>query len=337
MQGVNQDNLIVLLPFGSTLYGTEVTIDDLTEEEKKNTDEYLSDRDYKGIYLPSKSDILWNRVKKSLKFDSKENPNIKNTSDDIDCEIYSIHHFIKMALSGDTAAMDMLHCPENLIIESSPIWELMVKNRSKFYTKNLKSLVDYARGQAAKYGVKGSRIYDAEKVMEFFNQFDPDTNNPRLKEIWDRLPSGEHIYKLPPDPRTRLRMYQLCNRNMQETARVCYVRDEIVKRFLNDYGSRARMAAENKGIDWKAVSHAVRAGSQLRELLTTGNITFPLIEREFIKKVKLGRFSYLCMGLYLDNMVDELEELNKNSSYPMEPDGEYWENFLIEIIEEYAK
>jgi len=182
-------NIIVLTPFGSSLYGTDVTMDDLTEKEKLESDKYLSDKDYKGIYLPTKKEMYLNKIAKSRKFDSKKNSNAKNNPDDIDCELYSIQYFLKMALSGDTAAMDILHCPEKSLINSSDIWKEIVNNRSKFYTKNLKTLVDYVRGQAAKYGVKGSRLADAKNVLNFLNQFDPNSNNPRLKEIWDELPS----------------------------------------------------------------------------------------------------------------------------------------------------
>ena len=329
-------NIVVLMEFGSNLYGTQVTIDDLNEEEKLNSNDYLSDKDYKGVYIPTKDEIESRDFLKSISFNSKEDSKSKNTPDDIDCELYSIQYFIELALNGDTHAMDMLHCPSNSWIKTTRVWKSIVVNRSKFYTKSLKSFVDYARGQAAKYGVKGSRIADAQNVMKFLDQFDLKTNNPKLKEVWDQLPEGDHIFKIPPDPNKKhsLWMYEVCSRKAQDTAKVCYVRD-IVKRFLDDYGQRARLAAKNKGVDWKAISHAVRAGFQLKELLTKGTITFPLEDREFIKKVKLGRFAYFCVGVYLDCMVDELEELNNNSYFPDKPNYEFWSNFLISYLDHY--
>lgn len=333
---LNDLNIIVLMPFGSNLYGTEVNMDDLTDKEKTESDNYLSDRDYKGIYLPTKKDIYLNTISKSRKFDSKIDSNAKNTPDDIDCEIYSLQYFLKMALDGDTAAMDMLHCPEDLLIQSSDIWKNMVSNRSKFYTKNLNTLVSYARGQAATYGIKGSRLSDAKNVLDFLDQFDKYSYNPRLSEIWEQLPTGEHINKLPQDPKTKLRMYEVCNRKSQETSKVCYLQD-MIKRFYDKYGERARKAANNEGIDWKAISHAIRAGSQLKEIINNGTITYPLSDRDFIKKVKLGRYSYFCIAVYLDCMIDELELMNKNSQLPIEPDYEFWDDFLISTIDSYLQ
>ena len=333
---LNEFNIVVFIPFGSFLYGTEINMEDLNKEEQKNSKKYLSDKDYKGIYLPNKLDMYTNKIKKSFRFDSKNDQNVKNTSDDIDCEVYSLQHFIELALRGDTEAMDMLHCPKEKIIKGSEVWDKIVENKHRFFTKNLKTLVDYARGQAAKYGVKGSRVSDAQNVMKFFEKFDKDSNNPKLKDVWDQLPEGEHIFKSY-DERVGLHMYEVCNRKAQETACVCYVRDEIIKKFLGKYGKRARMAANNEGIDWKAISHAVRAGSQLKEIIMDGTITYPLEDREFIKKVKLGRYGYFCIANYLDDMLDQLEELNKNSSLPMKPYYEFWKNFTLRVVEEYVK
>lgn len=329
-------NIIVLLPFGSSLYGTEITIDDLNEKEKLEPNNYLSDKDYKGIYLPTKEEIYNNTIQKSRKFNSKKDQNAKNTPDDIDCEIYSLQYFLKMALSGDTTAIDMLHCPEESWIKSSDIWNIMVKNRSKLYTKNLQTLVEYARGQAAKYGVKGSRLSDAKNVLDFLNQFNCDDNNPKLKDIWDQLPEGEYVYKLPPDQKTGLRMYEVCNRKTQETAKACYCKN-MVQTFYDEYGERAKKASRNEGIDWKAISHAIRAGLQLEEIIVKGTLTFPLADREFIKKVKLARYSYFCVAIYLDCMIDKLEIMNRKSSLPLEPDHKFWNDFMISTIDKYVR
>jgi len=46
--------------------------------------------------------------------------------------------------------MDMLHAPENMILQKTKIWDEILLNKQKFYTKNLKSFIDYARRQASK-------------------------------------------------------------------------------------------------------------------------------------------------------------------------------------------
>lgn len=77
--------------------------------------------------------------------------------DDVDVEIYSLHYFIHLACQGETVALDMLHAPDEMIEVSSPLWEEIVKLRDRFYTKNLRAFIGYARRQAAKYGINGTR------------------------------------------------------------------------------------------------------------------------------------------------------------------------------------
>ncbi len=93
--------------------------------------------------------------------------------------------------------MDMLHAPENMILQKSKIWDAILKNKQKFYTKNLKSFIDYARRQASKYGIKGSRINAALQVLEILKEEDP---SKKMKAVWPRLPRVEHCYDVAPDP-----------------------------------------------------------------------------------------------------------------------------------------
>ena len=70
-------------------------------------------------------------------------------------------------------------------------------------------------------------------------------------------------------------------------------------------------------IDWKAVSHAVRYASQLEELFTTGDITFPLKGREFIAKIKAGELDYTSVvAPYLHTLIDAVEIEASLSIFP---------------------
>ena len=146
-------NNIVKMVFGSHLYGTDTS---------------ASDKDYKGVFLPSKEDIFLGKIPKSVNL-STNLTHDKNTPDDVDTEIYSLHYFIKLACAGETIAMDMLHAPGEMILVHTAIWDEIVRNRKKFYTKNLRAFVGYARRQAAKYGIKGSRLNDAKGVLDYLD------------------------------------------------------------------------------------------------------------------------------------------------------------------------
>lgn len=306
-------NLIVKMKFGSHLYGT-------------NTED--SDVDYKGVFLPSKREILLNHIPKCRSF-STGNDLIKNNPDDVDEEIYSFHYFIKLACDGQTVAIDMLHAPDNMLIESSDIWKKIVKQKQRFYTKNLNSFVNYARRQASKYGIKGSRLNAALRVLNLLKSNDPES---RLRDVWSRLPRNEYCHDIGIDP-NGMRQYQVCGKTFQESSSVGYVLP-IIKKFYDDYGHRAKLAAENKNIDWKAISHALRAAIQTKEILTTGTIHFPLKDAPFLLDVKSGRLNYAGeVAPVLESLMDEVEKLVNESDLPDKVDVDYWDHFICETLE----
>ena len=309
------EKIIVKMVFGSHLYGT--------------ADEN-SDKDFKGIFMPTKEQIFLGKIPKSHNNSKKKAEGEKNTADDVDTEIYSLHYFIKLACEGQTVALDMLHATANMILESSDIWENIVFNRQKFYTKNLKAFVGYARKQVARYGVKGSRLNAVTNVVALLKmQFGTEV---KMATIWDRLPVTEHCYMIETTPQG-IEQYQVCGKIFQSTAKVGYVLD-ILKKFLAVYGERARLAAENKGIDFKAISHALRAAYQVKELFIENTITFPLKEAPFLREVKQGKLNYLKeVAPVLEAFMEEVEILSENSALPEKPDKKFWDQFIIDAIE----
>jgi hypothetical protein len=306
-------DIIVKLIFGSHLYGTQ------TPE---------SDRDYKGIYLPDRREILLGRIPKAYNHQTGNNHS-KNTAQDVDTEIYSLHYFLRLAIQGETAALDMLHAPQDKLLISSELWQELVENRSRFYTRNLNAFVGYARRQASKYGIKGSRLADAKRVLELLEQQEP---HVRLTDLWDQLPEGEHIHKLSDqDPRHPHRLYQVCGRKLVDTARVAQ-HIETLGKFVQAYGERARQAECNEGIDWKAVSHAFRAGYQVRRILQEGTFSYPLPEAPFLVQVKAGELQYREVGPQLDELIDECEDLASKSTLPETCDRNWWDDWLVQKL-----
>ena len=99
-------NIIVKAVAGSHLFGTNTP---------------TSDTDYKGVYMPSKEDILLGRAKSSLNLSTNQT-NEKNSSEDEDVEFYSLQKFMKMLDEGQTVALELLWTPDDMIIEESSLW-----------------------------------------------------------------------------------------------------------------------------------------------------------------------------------------------------------------------
>jgi hypothetical protein len=287
----------------------------------------------KGVFLPTKTDCYLQRIVKSFRYSSKKD-NEKNAPKDVDIEIWSLQYFIYLLGKGDTNALDLLHAPidSETTLLCNKVWKNIYYQRSSFYTKQFPGLLGYARKQASKYGDKGTRLAEIKKVIKFLHLFSDGT---RIKEIWDTgLPEGQHIFiNNTINEDKPYRTYEICGRQFQETVTVKYVYDAI-KKIVDEYGSRAIKAEKNEGLDWKAISHAVRAGYQIIDLYTTGDIIWPLKESDFIFAVKQGEKHFAKeVAPVVDELVKTVEILAEESNYPNNINKKYWDNYIVQLYE----
>lgn len=323
-------NKIIEMTFGSHLYGT-------------NTPN--SDKDFKGVFMPTVDQIFLGRIPKSLNSNTKKTKveGVRNGPDDVDTEFYSLHYFIHLACEGETVALDMLHADPKHWARSFheyPIWCELVAQRHRFYTKTLKSFVGYARRQAAKYGVKGSRLSDAKRVLEFLKStytMRRSSNGDctaRLRDVWENLPTGEHLST---EMTSQDLLYNVCGKLLSSKASIDHY-IPMLDKFVDTYGHRAQQAAENQGIDWKAVSHAFRAAYQVKHILVDGGYTYPLPETYMILAVKRGTLDWFTqVQPALEAIMDEVEALSKQSTLPEKVDRTYWDNWLVKTVAEQLR
>lgn len=266
------NNLIMKCLFGSHLYALQ------TEN---------SDKDYKGIYLPTREGLLLGNYAKHYS-ESTGNDKTKNTKDDVDVEIFSLPYFIELACKGETVALDMLHADFQHLECGSPIWYDLKASRSKFYTKSMKSYIGYARKQANKYGIKGSRMEAVERVLNFLacSYNDTQRNDLKLRDVIKKLPTSEYVQVvvMPDTKQGDLTFYEVCGRKYQDTMALEQLRAHC-QGIYDEYGDRAKLAKIDQGIDWKAVSHALRASYQMLGILKDGDFEYPLPQTEFLLAV----------------------------------------------------
>jgi hypothetical protein len=126
-----------------------------------------------------------------------------------------------------------------------------------------------------------------------------------------------------------LRMYEVVGKKFQETARVDYVLPILV-RFITEYGVRAQAAEQNKGIDWKALSHALRAAQQVKELFTHGTMTMPRPEAGLLLLVKQGKIDFKSVQAELESTMSEVEVLALRSDLPEKADHKFVKQIILQ-------
>jgi predicted nucleotidyltransferase len=308
-------NKIVTIKFGSHLYGTSTP---------------QSDVDLKSVYIPSADDILLQRVKDSVKVGGRvKAPGEKNVPNDIDEECYSLQRFLSLAAEGQTVCIDMLFAPEwAMTVPFTREWRQIIANRARLLTKKSSSFVGYCRQQANKYGIKGSRVAAAKAALAVL----ADARGQRLAEIKAdiiaaQFQNSEHMSLEEIDG---IEYWVVCGRKLALTSPIS-VAHKVVEKIVTEYGNRARQAESQQGIDWKALSHAVRVGTQAIELLSTGCVTFPLPNAAFVLAIKLGVLPYQYVSAEIEELLGRVEVAAAASSLPSEPDYCWIDSFVHDM------
>lgn len=339
-------NKLTEIKFGSHLYGT-------------NTEN--SDTDYKGIYLPTAREICLNSYKKTICSSRPKQIGERNMKGDIDVEFFSFDQFMKLLCEGQTVALDMLFSPEfckgfdityrtlytNRVCyndnEELLIWTRAVVyiNRHKFLNRNTNAFVGYTKQQAAKYGVKGFRVHALRLICKLFEKplneghtwsFNPTSiahlNLEEMVPVFD----NEHI-KITTDMDKNChhqKFLEVCDKKMPFHLSIKEAYKQCKTRY-DAYGHRALMAEKNEGIDWKALSHAVRIASEAKELLETEFITFPRPDRELLIKIKTGQMSYDQVSEIIEKGLEDIKLASEKSTLREEPDREWCDEFVYNV------
>lgn len=301
-----------------------------------------SDKDYKGVYLPSKEEILVGDYKESFQH-STGNDGMKNSKDDTDIELYSLKKFLKMVRNGDTAALELMFTPEEMILEKDPMWDELMKYREELLSRKISGIVGYCRQQANKYGIKGSRMGELSQVMTVMKDIEKslDFKGPKLKHAWEELVEGvkgfEHVHVIELSATTidgpEVPGLSILGKKFDYHCQFSYVL-EILNKMYKNFGQRAREAKKNGGIDWKALSHAARVALQGIELLNTGKITLPLENdnKKLVKDIKCGIMDYSKeVRPLLEELLNELEIAKESSQLREEVTKEFTDKILIEF------
>lgn len=310
-------DLLFKTKFGSHLYGLNTP---------------SSDTDYKGIYMPTLSQLLLGTWPKSIRT-STGTAHTKNTSEDIDEEYYALPYFIKLAVEGDTTALDMLHANKSSTLVTSPLWEELKSRRKEFYSRDMKALVGYARSQAAKYGMKATRLATMQDVLNKSKHL-----VGKLRDVVHLLPQNEYCkVVLEPENAKQQPYYEVCGKKFLLNTQVQDLQF-LMQEQLDKYGERARLAQANEGVDWKALSHALRVAYQMKSVYEDGDFEYPLKQSHFLRLVKAGEVDFSEVKQVLESTLERVEELAKFSYMREKVNRATWDQWLLDKYwEEYFR
>ena len=320
--------VVYVTQYGSKLYGT---------------DNPNSDTDYKGVFIPNRDSVLLKKDIEHYNFNSNDN-NTKNGKDDIDMQLFSIYKWFNLLKKGETGAMDILFSlfREDSQIHVNPDFATLIKeNYKRFYNKNLHSFLGYCVGQSKLYNVRGERFSELHRFVEYFNTLVKEQGSDKLMSMYPQIEEmfAKDRYKYiqfvsAPTSRgsgeTQDGIYvEVLGKRFLGTVTVAYFSEKITD-MEQQFGNRARASA--KGVDYKALSHAVRVIDEVEELIDDGFITFPLKNRVYITSVKEGRESLEDVMNYIDQKLNVVQEKLENSDLPERSDEAFMDELLLGLV-----
>ncbi len=314
---------LVEMKFGSHLYGTSTPASDL---------------DIKRVHIPDAESILFGDYPGTRQTQREKMTGEKNVAGDIDVEDFSIKKFLSLACEAQTVVIDMLFAPEDMVSFITPEWQEIQANRHRLLSSKYMSFVGYCRKQANKYGIKGSRVAATRAACNLLQTSITEVSGyARVCDVWHKIEAltsatSEHmkIVEIEQADGRKLPHWEVCDRKVPPTVRLGEALN-IYKKLLDEYGSRALQAESNEGIDWKALSHAVRIGNQSIELLTTGHVTFPRPEAEHLLAIKTGQIDYKFVAAEIEANLEKIEYVAPQSRLQPEPDKQWCRDFVIRM------
>jgi len=321
--------VVYVSKYGSKLYGT---------------DNENSDTDYKGIFIPNKRSVLLKQDMEHYNFNSNDN-NTKNSKDDIDLQLFSVYKWFNLLKKGETGAIDILFSlfrADTQVHNDKEFTSVILENYRKFYNKNLHSFLGYCVGQSKVYNVRGERFNELHLFVEYFNDLVKEQGNEKLLTLYPQIDQlfNEQKFKyidfvLAPTSRgsgeAQIGTYvEVLGKRFFGTVKIKYFSEKITE-MEEQFGNRARASA--KGVDFKALSHAVRVIDEVEELIDENFITFPLKNRVYIKSVKEGHETLEEVMDYIDQKLNVVQEKLENSSLAERSDEAFMNELLISLID----
>jgi hypothetical protein len=323
---IDKETVLFKVLSGSHLYGTAGP---------------QSDLDYKAICLPALDNLLLN--KKVTNY--KEKPEGLKAGDKMvagekETEYIPLQVFLDDFFSGQTYALEVAFATAQGLHEFDPgvsssegmgvttqwyFWkENMQRLVNTFTTNNVKKMVGYVVAQSRMYGLKTERYTSIKAFVEKTERYFVETLG--LKE---RAPEMMRKMKLLDAPLflEELKQLKFVQDTMLANAKgglvnapaldVCGKKFPLTNKWetviasmkisLANYGQRVA-DFEGEGVDWKALSHAMRITEQVLELSETGSLKFPRPNADFLRAVKNGEMPLDEATAYLETIFSKVDE-----------------------------
>jgi len=315
------NRVILKIKAGSHLYGL-------------NTE--TSDEDYIGVYL-STPDEIYGLQKSEIVDESvvSKQDNGRNASDAVDCKYYELRKFCTLALTANPTILELLFARKENIIICDEYGQMLIDNRDKFLSTRVKhTYLGYAHSQVAKSQVKSENLRILFKARDILKECCQNAMlyNLTYYEEGEQLvvDKYEDIIKIDGSFPNYVIIADLKLNNQK-------IKDVVAKiEFrINNATNRADGMLQH-GLDYKFICHTYRLIKEGEELLKTGNLKFPLKDRDLLMEIKLGKIKPTEVMDLIGDLEETKAEWEKYDLLPRSSDFKGVNKMVIDMYKKYV-
>jgi hypothetical protein len=305
--------------YGSHLYGTSTPSSDL---------------DIVSIIVPKYDDLL---LQKTGQFASKH-----SVVDGLDVTTHALPKIISDICSGNSTALEILFSTSGLQDRQlTSVWSRIYMNRHVLLTKQSASLIGYCKSQSKKYDVRGDKMKAVLDLLVFYNSFIRFYNVTTVGEMYNKYSEQFKMFgngyvtviNIPQKSGGAIDYLSICGRKIPFTIHHKAIIDSL-EHLYTEYGARTKEAANGDGVDWKGMMHSVRIAEQAVEFFTTGDMTFPRPNANYLLAIRNKEINYHEVSLKIDQLLLDVEASAKVSYLQEKPVQEVVDEMLLDIYEE---
>jgi predicted nucleotidyltransferase len=309
-----ENNKIIEIKNGSHLYGL-------------NTPK--SDLDYIGIFIPYKEYILGLKNIEEVDLSIKDKlDNKKNSKDAIDRKLYEFRKYIKLALANNPNITELLFVDEPNVIFINGIGKELLKLKHEFLHKGLKErFIGYAISQKKKMIIKKDNYFALKEALELINKIVENDDGKLLLPQCYNIDNFSKLFLIKNDTDNH---YRVGDRSIVKNMTVKRAKQEL-EEIINMATNRKELIEEN-GFDYKFAGHLIRLLLEGIELLETGNLVFPLINKKELMDIKTGKWTLQEVLDYSEELESKINDVYNKTKLPNNPNFTLIENFMMEVL-----
>lgn len=254
--------------------------------------------------------------------------NGKNSSKAVDRKFYELKRFVQLALNNNPNIIELLFVNEENIVFINDAGRRLLNLRKEFLSqKIIKNFFGFCNAQKRKMNTKAYSINQLQNAIIFLSKYNLDNSMvlPELKYEKE----FEEIFIQKDKETYSIGEYNIC-KNL--TIKEAY---KSLNKILNSTTNRKELILKY-GYDTKFAHHMIRVLLELKEILLTNNLIFPLQEHNLLMDIKTGKKTLeevIDLINLLEKEINEIINTGK-TQLPKEPNYKLIEKELISIYKE---